>query len=44
MQRPKDTQTDDPPIFNSWRPLYAVVIGVLLVQIIIFYAITRYFE
>jgi hypothetical protein len=34
---------DPPPILGSWRRLYAVVIGWLLVLIVVFYLFARRF-
>jgi len=44
MEAPNNPEIDKPPFFNSWHPVYALVIGVLVVQIIVFYALTRSFE
>lgn len=33
-----------PPVLGSWRRLYWLVLGALVLQIIIYYGITRYFE
>ena len=33
-----------PPVLGSWRNLYLLVLGALVLQIIIYYGITRYFE
>jgi hypothetical protein len=33
---------DDPPILGTWRNMYALVIGVLVVEIIVFYALSRW--
>jgi hypothetical protein len=44
MQIPNDTESDQPPLFKSWRPVYGLVIGALIAQIVVFYAITKYFE
>ena len=33
-----------PPVLGSWRNLYLLVLGALLLQILIYYGITRYFE
>jgi len=35
---------DEPPFGGSWRVLYAVVIGNLVVLILLFYAFTRAFS
>lgn len=31
-------------LFSSWKQIYAVVIGALVVQILVFYFITKYFS
>lgn len=33
-----------PPVFGSWSRMYAVVIGALAVEILIFYLFTRAFS
>jgi hypothetical protein len=33
-----------PPFFKTWRGMYALVLGALVFQIILYYAITRFFE
>lgn len=33
-----------PPFLKSWRNVYLLVIIVLLVQIILYYLFTKYFE
>jgi hypothetical protein len=43
MQPENPTDTDKPPFFKSWRAIYGMVMGALLLQIIIYYAITVYF-
>ena len=35
---------DKVPLFRSWNTWYAVVIGVLVVLIILFYLLTQYFK
>jgi len=35
---------DKPPIFKNWRTLYWLVMEALVVQIVLFYGITTYFE
>jgi hypothetical protein len=32
---------DKPPIFNSWKAWYVLVIAFLVLQIILFYLITK---
>jgi hypothetical protein len=44
MDQESSIDNHKPPFFKSWRPFYALVIGALILQIIVFYAITRYFE
>jgi len=44
MQAEDPIDNDKPPLFKSWRSLYAVVIAALLLQIILFYALTIYFR
>lgn len=44
MQQQKPVEEDKPPLFRSWRTLYGLVIGALILQIALFYAITNYFE
>jgi hypothetical protein len=33
-----------PPILKTWKNLYALVIGVLVILIVLFYLFTKYFE
>lgn len=35
---------DPPPILGSWRRMYAVVLGVLAAEILLFLALTRWLE
>lgn len=44
MQQQEPISGDKPPVFRSWQTLYALVIGALILQIILFYAVTTYFE
>jgi hypothetical protein len=37
-------QNEKPPVFPSWRGWYTLVLGVLLVQIILYYLITQSFS
>jgi hypothetical protein len=37
-------EEEKPPILNSWRNLYALVIGVLVVIIVLLYCFTQYFQ
>lgn len=43
MNEQSDNTIDKPPFFNSWAGMYYVVLGALAGEIILFYAITRYF-
>jgi hypothetical protein len=43
METTEKTDTGKPPFFRSWRGMYWLVMGFLVFQIIIYYAITRYF-
>lgn len=38
------TQEAPPPIGTTWNRLYAVVLALLAVEILIFYAFTKAFE
>jgi hypothetical protein len=38
------TDPDKPPFFKRWRTFYWLVIAALVLQIILFYGITKYFE
>lgn len=38
-----DLENSKPPVLGSWRNMYLLVLGALALQIIIYYAITRYF-
>jgi hypothetical protein len=35
---------EKPPILKTWRNLYALVIGVLVILIVVFYLFTKHFE
>ena len=37
-------EQEKPPILGNWRNVYALVIGVLIVLIILFYFFTKHFE
>ena len=37
-------EQDHPPVFKSWLPWYILVLGVLAVQVILYYWITQSFE
>jgi hypothetical protein len=44
---PKDKNTEDqekPPLFSSWKRLYALVLLNLVVLIVLFYLFTKAFE
>ncbi|WP_262896441.1 hypothetical protein [Adhaeribacter terrigena] len=43
MQENDKMDTGKPPFFKTWRGMYLLVMGVLVLQIIVYYAITRYF-
>jgi len=37
----KDVEEGEPPVFATWGPVYAVVIGFLAVLIVLFYVFTE---
>ncbi|WP_255772813.1 hypothetical protein [Tellurirhabdus bombi] len=37
-------ETDLPSFVRSWRQLYAIVIGSLILEIVFFYGFMRYFS
>lgn len=37
-------ELDPPPFFKSWRGMYALLLGTLVVLIILFYLFTIYFS
>lgn len=39
-----ERETPPPPVGRSWRQLYAIVLGFLGLQIVIFYIFTKVFE
>ena len=39
----KQLEDSKPPVLGSWRNLYWLVLGALVGQIIIYFAITQYF-
>ncbi len=39
----EESTTDKPPFLNSWRAMYWLVLGTLLAEIAVFYAITKHF-
>jgi len=42
MTEPQKRDLEEkPPLLGSWRNVYAVVLGTLLVLVAVFYAITR---
>ena len=43
MTRPPERPKDAVPLFGSWRKAYLVVIGVFLLDVAIFYGISRFF-
>ena len=38
-----DDQFDRVPLFGSWRTAYVTVVAVFAIDVIVFYAISRYF-
>lgn len=43
MAAEANTDLNKPPFFKTWKPLYWLVLGALVLQIIIYYAITQHF-
>ena len=43
MSKPTDRPNDAVPLFGSWRNAYLAVIGVFIFDVVIFYAISRFF-
>jgi hypothetical protein len=39
----ENEEKSKPPFFKTWRDMYLLVLGFLALQIIVYYAITRYF-
>jgi len=35
---------EKPPLLKTWRAVYALVIGLLVVLIVVFYIFTKHFE
>jgi hypothetical protein len=35
---------EKPPILKTWKNLYALVIGVLVILIVVFYLFTKHFK
>lgn len=40
----KHPDESKPPFFKSWQNMYALVIGFLILQIVLYYSITHFFE
>ncbi len=40
---PNDVQEDLPPIFKNWISWYSIVIAALVIELILFYIITKVF-
>lgn len=38
-----DQDEDRPPVFKSWKTWYRLVLGIFIVQVIIFYLLTSVF-
>ncbi len=36
-------ENEIPPVFGSWKKWYGLVLGFLLIQIVLYFLITRYF-
>ncbi|MFC5269862.1 hypothetical protein [Adhaeribacter terreus] len=43
METTEKIDTGKPPFFKTWSGMYWLVLGFLAFQIILYYAITRYF-
>src|SRR4030095_14628044 len=43
MSNPTEPPNDAVPLFGSWRNAYLAVIGVFIFNVVIFYAISRFF-
>ncbi len=43
-EQPRDLETEPPPFGGSWRRLYAIVVGALLVEIVLFALFTVAFR
>lgn len=37
-------EVDPPPFFNSWNGMYALVIGVFVGLVVLFYVFTKFYE
>ena len=44
MIEEREKEVEPPPILGSWRNLYLFVLGFLVVQIVIYYLMTRAFS
>jgi hypothetical protein len=44
MNQLNEKENDKPPFFKTWKGMYWLVMGALLFQIVLYYAITRFFE
>jgi len=42
--KPDETEDERPPVFNRWRGWYLLVLGVALIQIIVYSLITYSFK
>jgi len=43
VSRPEHDENERVPLFGTWRTAYIVVIAVFVVNVALFYAISRYF-
>lgn len=43
MDSPEKLPEGRPPFFKSWGGMYLLVLGALVFQIVLYYAITRFF-
>lgn len=44
MLEGENTKEEQVPVFNSWKSWYILTIGFLLVQIVLYFGITKFFE
>lgn len=44
FEQHRKEEADPPPFFKSWRGMYALVLGTLVVLIILFYLFTIYYS
>jgi len=44
MDELKEKDNTKPPVMGSWKNLYILVLSVLIVLILVFYAITQYYK